>query len=134
MNNVAVNTRKANGVNSAITKRRKNVGVDLAGKNHLRHLQCVIVSYAPAFDDRLLDAQFFGQVAELLAPAVDNADANAHLVNQGELFAQRDQPVMIFGNFAGKLNNERLSFEALNVGQCFTQKVQTQLAVDELVH
>ena len=59
---------------------------------------------------------------------MDNADTNAHLVNQGELFAQRDQPAMIFGNFAGKLNNERLSFEALNVGQCFAQKVQTQLA------
>ena len=56
VNNVAVNTGKANGVNSAITKRRKNVSVDLAGKNHLRHLQCVIVSYPSAFDDRLLDA------------------------------------------------------------------------------
>ncbi len=43
-------------MNTTMTQRRENVGVDFAGKDHLGHFQSVIVSYPPAFDDRLLDA------------------------------------------------------------------------------
>ena len=77
-------------MHTTMTQRRQNVSVDCAGKDHFGHFQSVIISHPAAFDDRLLDAQFFCQVAELLATAMNNTDANAYLVKQGELFTQRD--------------------------------------------
>ena len=61
---------------------------------------------------------------------MDNADANADLIQQGQLFAQRDQPIVILGNFAGKLDDKSLPFEPLNVGQRFAQKVEPQLVIN----
>ena len=72
-----------------LTQCRENVSIDFAGENHLRHFQRRVVGYAPAFDDRLLDAQFFRQFAELFAAAMDNADTNSDLMQQGQLFRQR---------------------------------------------
>ena len=61
-----------------------------AGEDHLRHFQRRVVSHATAFDDRLLDAHLRSQFAELLAAAVDDADANADLMQQRQLFRERD--------------------------------------------
>src|SRR5882672_6578941 len=95
MNNIAVDTRKTYGLNSAMTQRGQNVRIDLAGKDHLGHLQSGVVGYAPAFDNYLLHAHQRGQVAELFAATVHHAQAYAQLMHQSEFLSQRDQPSVI---------------------------------------
>jgi hypothetical protein len=58
MNDVSVYARKTNGMHTSMTQRRENVGVDFAGKNHLGHLQRIVVGHAAAFDDCLFTPNF----------------------------------------------------------------------------
>ncbi len=111
-----------------MTKRGENVCIYLARKNHLCHFQSVVVGHASAFDDCLLDAQLPGQIAQLFPAPVDYTDTNANLMQQSKFFAERDQPIMVFGDFTRKLNDKSLAFKALDVRQRFAQEVQSQLA------
>src|SRR6185436_15519524 len=104
-----------------MTERCQYVGVDLAGKDHLRHLQRSVVRYATSFDDRLFDTEFGGEFAQLFASAMHGADANSDLVQQGKLFGERREILVVFGDFAGKLDDKRVSLEALDVRQRFAQ-------------
>ena len=56
VHDIAVNTGKAYSFHATMTQRRENVGIDLAGENHLGHFQRRIISDPPPFDDGLLDA------------------------------------------------------------------------------
>ena len=125
VDNVSIDAGQADCVNTAMTKRCQDVGVNFSGEDHLRHFQRVVVSDATAFDDCLLDAEFFRQFAQLFPAAMNDADSNADLLKQGQFFAQRDQSIAIFRHFAREFHDERLAFEALNVRQRFTQKVET---------
>src|ERR1043165_9960534 len=121
VNNVAIDARQTDRMNSAMTERGQNVCVDFSGENHLGHLQGIVVGDAAAFNDRLFDAHFFSKLAQLLAAAVDDTDANADLVKQRQLFAQRNQAVTIFRHLARELDVKSLAFEALNVRQSFAE-------------
>src|SRR6202795_2272397 len=97
MDDVPIDSGKADRVNSAITQGREDVSIDLAGKDHLGHFQGRIVRDAASFDDRLRDAHLRGQFAQLLAATMYDAKTNPYLMHQGELFGQRDQAVVILG-------------------------------------
>ncbi len=109
---------------------RENVSIDLSGEDHLRHFERGVVSDAAAFDDRLFDAELLCQLAQLLAAAMDHADANADLVQQRQLFRQRGQVFLILRDLAGEFDDKRLALEALNVRQRLAQEIETELIVD----
>ena len=127
VNDVAVNSRQTNCFNSSLTQCRENVGIDLAGKNHLRHFERRVIGYAPAFDDCLFDAELFREVTELLAATVNNADTNADLMKESQLFRERSEVVVILRHFAGQLDDKRLALKALNVRQRFAKQVESEL-------
>src|SRR5205807_744558 len=104
------------------------IRINFSDEDHLGHFQRVVVSDATAFDDCLLDAEFFRQFAQLFPAAMNDADSNADLLKQSQFFAQRDQSIAIFRDFAREFHDERFPFEALNIRQRFTQEVETQLA------
>ena len=81
-------------------ERRQDVGVDLPGKDHLRHFERCIVGDATTFNDRLFNSELRREVAELFAAAVDNADADADLVQQSKFFGKRRQVLVIFRNLS----------------------------------
>ena len=65
---------------------------------HLRHLERFIISDAAPLDDCLLDTHLLGQFAQLLAATMNDTDANAYLVKQGEFFAKRNQMIPILSD------------------------------------
>ena len=83
-----------------MTQRGENVGVDLAGKDHLGHLQRIVVGHPAAFDDGLFDSHFRCQFSQLFAAAMNDANPNADLMQQGQLFRQSHQPIVIFRHLA----------------------------------
>src|SRR6185503_4345740 len=99
----------------------QNVGIDLAGKDHLCHFECGVVSNAAALDNRLFDTELLCQIAQLLAATVNDTDANADLVQQRELFRERDQIFMDLRDLAGEFDDKRLSLEALDIRQRFAE-------------
>ena len=114
-------------MNSAMTQGRKDVGIDLTGKNHFGHFQGRIISYAPPFDDSLRNAHLGREFAQLLAPTMYDAKTNPDLMHQSQLFSQRDQLIMILRNLARELHDKRLALEPLNVGQRLAQEIESQL-------
>ena len=63
------------------------------------------------------------QFSELLSAAVDDANADANLMQQGQFFGKRDQHSLVFSHFAGKLGDKSLSLETLNIWQGLTKQV-----------
>src|SRR5215510_3708731 len=106
-----------------MTECGQDVGVDLAGKDHLRHFQRGVVGYTTSFNDRLFDTELRGEFAELFATAVHDTDSNSHLVQQGQLFSQRNQILPVFSDLAGKFYDKRLFLKSLNVGQRLPQEI-----------
>jgi hypothetical protein len=74
----------------------------LPAKNHLCHFKRCIIGYAPAFNYRLFDTEFFREVTQLFAAAVNDADANSYLMKKGQLFRERREVAGILGHFAGQ--------------------------------
>ena len=75
------------------------------------------------------------QFAQLLAAAMDDADANADLMQQRQLLGQRDQVIVILGDLARKFDDKRLALETLDVRQRLAQEIEAQLVADfSLVH
>jgi hypothetical protein len=99
----------------------QDVGVDLAGKDHLCHFECGVVGNTAPFDNRLFDAELLCEVAQLLAAAVNDADANTDLVQEGQLLGERDQIFLILRDFAREFDDKRLSLEALDIRQRLAQ-------------
>src|SRR4029079_10529844 len=93
----------------------EDVGVNLAGKDHLCHFECSVVSNAPAFDNRLFDAEFLSEIAQLLAAAVNDADTNTNLMQKRQLLGERDQIFMVLRDLPREFDDKRLSLEALNI-------------------
>src|SRR5204862_3920279 len=114
--------------NPSMTQRSENIRIYLARKNHLRHFQSIVIGHPATFNDCLLDAQLPGQIAQLFSSAMNDANSNADLMQQSKLFAERDQPVMVFGDFTRKLNDKSLAFKALDIRQRLAQEIQSQLA------
>src|SRR2546423_6002082 len=108
----------------------QNVSIYLPGKDHLCHFERGVVSDPASFDDRLFDAEFVRELAQLFAATMNDADANASLVEQRQLLRQRNQVLMTFCNFAGEFYDKRVSFKALNVRQRFPQEIQAKLIVN----
>src|SRR5262249_21928406 len=88
MNNIAIHTGQANRFYAAVTKCGKNVCVDLAGEDHLRHFERRIISHSATVNDRLFDAHLLGEFAQLFAAAVDHTNANTDLMKQCKLFGK----------------------------------------------
>ena len=121
VHDVAVDTGESDSFDAMITKCSKDVGIDLSGKDHLRHFERRVVSDATAFDDRLLDTEFVGELAQLFAAAVNDADANADLMQQRQLLRQRDQVFLALCDLTRELDDKRVSLKALNVRQGLAQ-------------
>ena len=80
VHDVAVHARQADGFDAAMAERCQDVGIDLAGKDHLRHFERRVVCDTTALDDGLFDPEPRGEFAKLFAATVDDADAYADLV------------------------------------------------------
>src|ERR1041385_1644806 len=126
MHDISINARQSNRVNPAMTQCGEDICVDLAGEDHLRHLERFVICNAAPLDDCLLDSHLLGEFAQLLAATMNDADANSDLMKESEFFAQRNQMIAILGDFAGELDDKGLPLEALNVRQRFTQEVESR--------
>src|SRR5256885_7810870 len=98
VHDIAVNTGETYSFHATMTERRENVGIDLAGEDHFGHFQSRVVSNPAAFDNGLLDAHLRGQITQLLSTAVHDAETNTDLMQQGELFGERHQAIVIFSD------------------------------------
>jgi len=83
-----------------MTQRGQNVRIDLAGKDHFCHLQGGGRRLRAAFDNCLLHAHQPARSLSCLPLAVHTHKRMPTLVHQGEFFSQRDQPRVIFSDFA----------------------------------
>ena len=127
VNDVAIDAGQAYCLDATMAKRGQNVSVDFARKDHLRHLQGLVICNATALDDGLLDTHLLSQFSQLFSAAMNDADSDANLMQQSKFFRQRNQACVIFGDFAGEFDDERFAFEALDVRQRLAQKIKSQL-------
>ena len=94
-----------------MAKVRQNFRIDLPAEDHLRQVECVIVGHSPAFDNRLFDAELFGELGQLLSAAVNDTDPNPNLVQKSKLFSERRKILFVFRDLARKLDDKRLALE-----------------------
>src|SRR5688572_7767043 len=107
-----------------MTEGREYLGVDLPAKDHFCQLERVVVGHPSTFDNRLHDTELFCELGQLLAAAVNDADPNADLVEQRELFGEGHQIFAVFGDLAGKFDDKGLSLKTLDVGKRFAKQVE----------
>src|SRR5690606_5793787 len=101
-----INSRKPDRVDAAMPQMRQDLRIDLSAKDHFRQVESFVVRDAAAFDNGLCDAQFLRQFAELFPAAVNDAQAYADLMDQGEFFGKRGQIFGVFRDFARKFNDK----------------------------
>src|SRR5690606_33641282 len=89
-------------INAAMTQMREYFRVDLPAKYHFCEVQGFVVRDAAAFDNRLDDAEFLREFAELFSAAVNDAQPDPNLVDQSQFLGKRCEICGIFGHFSRK--------------------------------
>ena len=74
-----------------MAERCQDVKSDLTAKNHLRHFERASSVTRAAFDDRLFNSELHREFAELFTAAVNYADADTDLMEEGKLFGERGE-------------------------------------------
>src|SRR5690606_21526258 len=72
---------------------------------------------APPGDLRALDSETLGEVGELRAAAVDDDEADSHLIEERDVLGDAVEDVLLLRELATQLDDEDLVSVALDIGQ-----------------
>src|SRR5690606_15751669 len=92
---IAVDAREPDAGRAMAPERREKIGRDLSREHHLRELERVIVRDAPPGDLRALDSETLGEVGELRAAAVDDDEADSHLIEERDVLGDAVEDVLL---------------------------------------
>ena len=107
----------------------QNACVDLPIEHHGRHFQCMFVGDPTALDELRRHAQRRGQFRRLRPAAVHQHDANADLVQDGDLLNQRLGGLETDEQFTAGLQHEDLALVHANVGRGVLERGHHDVAV-----
>ncbi len=116
LDQAAVHARDSHRRQADAAADREQVGVDRAVEDHGRDLQGLGVGDAPALDEARLASEGLGELRGLRAAAVDEHDADAHLVEHLHLLDQGARRGLALQGAAAGLQDEGLALEDPDVG------------------
>ena len=114
---VAVHAGQPDGRDALPAQRGEDVGVDLPGEDHLRHVERRLVGDPAAADHYGLEAQAALHLGRLRPAAVDQDDADAHVRQERDVARERAQRLRVRGDLAPELHHHRALLVVAEVGQ-----------------